>query len=228
MMYLGDKAVGIVTGQYIDFNPYSHCNQLYRTFMEVELPESIVIDFEGTYPKNGIPMIFQRSTGVKNITIKNLIMPNDGISMQSAFNDTSAETITFENCRIRPSNISRAFSSNTIKRVNGEMDLTFDTNGDAFYFARGLEHFELIPNTMMRNTSILYTGTTGTVDNETLISIANAMNPEHPSSQDGKSRFEARMKALMGNNVDGLFVADENGETSLWDFIENVKGWTMV
>lgn len=33
---------------------------------------------------------------------------------------------------------------------------------------------------------------------------------------------------ITGNNVDGFFVADDQGSMTLSDFVTNVKGWTVA
>lgn len=77
MMYLGDKAVGIACNR--DFNPYKYVYSCYRMFYHTELPEKVIIDFENSYPPGGFQEAFRGCTGVKDIVIKNLIMPDEGL-----------------------------------------------------------------------------------------------------------------------------------------------------
>jgi len=143
------------------------------------------------------------------------------------FCDTdNCETLTFENCRIRPSKASRAFTAgyDSLKRINGVIDLTVCSDSDMFYFARKLEHFEIAPNSMLKTYSLKYAGN---FDDNTLVSIANALNPESPTTVDLKN-YTSRMQSMNGNIEDGMFILNESGDMSLDNFITTVKGWTIA
>lgn len=227
MMYLGNQAVGLTLGKAIQWkNPFSIMYSCNYTFYQTELPETVIIDFEGNCPPYGFEYMFRYSTGWKHIIIKNLIMPDNGVSTYYMFeSNDNCESITFENCRIRPSRTARMFTSgyNGVKRINGAIDLSVDSSYDPFYFARVLQHFELVPNSMKKRYSLQYTGTW---DDATLISVGNALDATVTASVD-IARFTSRTQALTGKIENDLFVADENGTLSLYDFITTVKGWTI-
>lgn len=89
-----------------------------------------------------------------------------------------------------------------------------------------LKELRFAPNTCQQNLNI--SGFSALSD-ASLVSAGNCL----ANSISGKtmtlySVLKTRCSTLMGNNVDGLFVADENGTMSLADFITNVKGWTLV
>lgn len=61
--------------------------------------------------------------------------------------------------------------------------------------------------------------------------IANALNPNVTGKTIGLlyySETEARLKSLMGINNNGHFTLDSNGDISIFDFILNVKGWSIT
>lgn len=68
----------------------------------------------------------------------------------------------------------------------------------------------------------------GNMTDTTLISVANCLVAGVAKTLSLHATSKARCSSIMGNNVDGLFVADENGTMSLVDFITTVKGWTLA
>lgn len=68
----------------------------------------------------------------------------------------------------------------------------------------------------------------GNMTNTTLISVANCLVSGASRTLTLHQESKANCSSIMGDNVDGLFVADENGTMSLADFITNVKGWTLA
>lgn len=68
----------------------------------------------------------------------------------------------------------------------------------------------------------------GNMTNTTLISVANCLVSGASRTLTLHRESKANCSSIMGDNVDGLFVADENGTMSLADFITNVKGWTLA
>jgi len=68
----------------------------------------------------------------------------------------------------------------------------------------------------------------GNMTNTTLISVANCLVSGASQTLTLHWESKANCSSIMGDNVDGLFVADENGTMSLADFITNVKGWTLA
>lgn len=239
MMYLGDQAIGIATAKYVDFNPYKYSSSLYKQFKSAELPEEMVIDFEDKCPTESDAFweSFRLCSGLKTLTIKNLIVPNDGIGFYYTFADSiDLETIIFENCVIKPTRFTRTFISNKIKHIYGPIDMSLaygnstSNASDAFYFARLLEDVEFVPNTIK---SLISTSGMGSTSNSltdaSLISLCNGFNAEYPNNQPlNNATYLNRTKTIMGKNENGLFIADENGTLSLYDFVSTVKGWTLT
>lgn len=67
------------------------------------------------------------------------------------------------------------------------------------------------------------------LSDESLVGIANALSAS-VTGQTVTLHEDSKAKCLtiMGNNVDGVFVADATGNMSVTDFITNVKGWTVA
>lgn len=237
MMYLGQDAVGIATAKYVDFNPYKYCSSIYRHFYQAELPATVIIDFENKCPKTSDAFweSFRESTGIETIIIKNLIMPDSGFQMPATFRGSSVKTIYFDNCTIKPTRSDRCFSCDNIAHIYGPIDMSLiygnsaSAVSDAFYFARKLEDVEFVPNSLHKHISFSGLGSGTYLNDTSFISIGNAMNANYPDTQSLDSNiYLNRVKAIMGKNENGLFVADENGTLSLYDFMTTIKGWTIT
>jgi hypothetical protein len=59
-MYLGDKAVGLTPGKAIQWkSPFSTAYSCRYTFYQAELPETVILDFEGNCPPYGFEYMFR-------------------------------------------------------------------------------------------------------------------------------------------------------------------------
>ena len=228
MIYLGNKPVGPAVKTFNPLKYAAYCYQLFRYAQN--LPETMILDFEGQTnirsDTNTFFYMFESSAGMKHLIIRNLISPDGGIGVNHTFNVSGLEDITFENCtpfKIRSA--SRTFSNGDLLRVVGAIDCSPMTSGnnDAFYYCTHLVDAEFVPNTI--NTTISFSGDVALSDN-TLVSIANGLNPDYASSVSFATTPKARLNTLMGNNDNGTFVADENGLMTLGSFITTIKGWT--
>lgn len=195
---------------------------LYYLFNGVNFPETLVLDFEGNTISKSSEYFMANVTGVKYLTIKNLNIVN--VSMQGSFNGGSEEVITFENCVIQPARANRLFSSPNLITVNGEIDMSLSTGGDSLYYSRVLEDIRYKKNSI--GVEFTVQGAYKLSD-ASLISIANALNDSVSKRLTGTSSTP-NINTIIGNNVDGLFVADASGTMSLADFITTVKGWTLA
>lgn len=89
-----------------------------------------------------------------------------------------------------------------------------------------LKEIRFAPNTCQQNLNIF--GFSALSD-ASLVSAGNCLiNSISGKTMTLYSELKTRCSTLMGNNENGLFVADENGTMSLADFITTVKGWTLA
>ena len=126
-----------------------------------------------------------------------------------------------------PRNPSYMFEQSGVKTVVGEIDCTNVNNSRMFYGAANIKDITLKPNTWKTTDGIVFNS--NVLTDASLITIANALSTASAGQTlTHASTAKARCSTLMGNNVDGLFVANENGTMTLADFITNVKGWTLA
>lgn len=169
-------------------------------------------------------------TGLKHLIIKNL---SASVSIAGIVrNSKDIETLTFEDCSFRATSLeSFARSSAKLKAVYGEIDCSLCTgnNTTSFLFASSnlIESFRFKENSISK-TMVDWTPNNTLITADSWISYANALNPQTPTTTSLKSNNKNAINAILGNNVDGTFVADENGSMSLMDFITTVKGWTVT
>ena len=73
----------------------------------------------------------------------------------------------------------------------------------------------------------------GELIDESLVSIGNALKRKTGSGSTGNIKFssstvQSRLNTLMGTVTDGVFTQDNEGTVTLYDFITQTKGWTVV
>lgn len=217
------------------FNPFKYvydCAQLFRT---ATLPADLVLDFDGNASLTTMASMFFNTSGVKNLTIKNLNSTKTNLPMNAfCYLSVDLETLTFDNCDFSPSTLeSFGRSCPKLKTVNGEINCTnlASVNAASFWFQNSvaLENFRIKPNTLGISPSGVW-GTGSTLwSAESFVSLANGLN----ANAEGKTfTFLANQKtyiqSLMGFNSNGTFVASDSGTLSLADFITTVKGWTLA
>ena len=89
-----------------------------------------------------------------------------------------------------------------------------------------LKEIRFAPNTCQQNLNI---SGFSVLSDASLVSAGNCLiNSISGKTMTLYSALKTRCSTLMGNNENGLFVADENGTMSLSDFITTVKGWTLA
>lgn len=216
------------------FNPFKYvydCSQLFRG---AELPADLVLDFDGNASLTTMATMFFNTSGVKNLTIKNLSSTKTNLSMNAfLYISSDIETLTFENCNFAPSSL-ESFCRNCAKltTVNGEIDCTnlAITNAASYWFqsSNALGNFRIKPNTLNQSPNGAWGVGTTLWSAESFVSLANGLN----ANAAGKTfTFHANQKtyiqSLMGFNSNGTFVASDSGTLSLADFITTVKGWTL-
>ena len=117
-----------------------------------------------------------------------------------------------------------------IESVDALFDFTSCTSDQNLCFsgnASKITEMRFKENTASVSINISHIGG-GNMTDATLISVANCLVAGVAKTLSLHATSKALCSTLMGNNVDGLFVADENGTMSLADFITTVKGWTLA
>ena len=209
-----------------EFNPFAQMYTGANLFTSAVLPENLTIDFEGNTVMQSMNSMFRLCTGLKNLTLKNL-NPSIAAPIETIFGWSSLETVTFDNCNIAPRSIAGWVRNSNIRHVYGEIDMSSCNSATVFVFqCPNLETFSFKPNTI--NTAIQAIQNCPLSD-DSLISLGNGLVQGASKSMSGvDNRHKTRMNTILGNNVDGTFIADENGSMSLMDFITTVKGWTVT
>lgn len=117
--------------------------------------------------------------------------------------------------------------TSNVETIIGEIDCTNVNNSRMFRGATNIKDITLKPNTWKTTEGIIFSSSVLT--DASLVTIANALSTASAGQTlTHASTAKARCLTLMGNNVDGLFVANENGTMTLADFITTIKGWTLV
>lgn len=206
-------------------NYFAYIRGLHEAFLQKDLPETVDIDFEGN-PLATLYRAFDQTTGVQTITLRNI-----GSSASKPTNyfarKTSAKTINFIGDALKTNHMDNFIEASNVETINGMLDLSQLTRVVyASAFSTVLKDISFVSSTISVDISFAISPA---LTDASLISIANGLN----ASATGKTltlhaTSKARCLTLIGNNVDGLFVADDNGTMSLADFIANVKGWTLA
>ena len=207
------------------FNPFKYDNfPLSNAFINQELPETLVIDFENAVISS-IYKTFNSVSGCKHLTLKNIQYPdNAGVPCQDAFRGSSLEILEFVNCTFKPANNQYPFYQSALQEVIGDIDMTYRTAG-LLNDMTALREVRFVPNTIHGEFTIY---NTRTLSNDSLISIANGLSDEATGIYDiRRTNTLPTMQNITGNVVDSMFIADDNGSTTLEQFITNVKGWTI-
>ena len=219
-----DYLSSVTVGGY--FNPFKYVYSLNSAFMEAVLPDTVTIDFEGNAVAN-LYKTFQGISGCTHLILKNIgYADGEGINSQDMVrNSVDIKIIDFVGSAFRPANQNSPFAGCTaLEEINGVIDMTYRTA----YILDGLgklKEVRFVPNTIRANFSI-YNDKSLSADS--LVSIANGLNEDSPSTLDIRlSSLLPTIRSITGNVVDSMFIADDNGETTLEQFILNVKGWTI-
>lgn len=105
------------------------------------------------------------------------------------------------------------------------LDVTNMTTAHGAFNYTNTPHVLFKPNTLSANLGYL---NNSALDDESLISIANAMISSVAGSVKFSASRKTRCDAITGTVSGGLFVEDPSGMVTLTDFIANTKGWTLT
>lgn len=183
----------------------------------------------------------QKNRGVKKITLN---IGHIGLmASNNAFNgakDLEEIEINADNSlNLGGEDIKNAFSYlPALKKITGivfngnSVRWTYDTNANVIYFPSGssLEEIRFVADSMSYN-GTYQLGQHGKLSNDSLVSIANAMDSGGSVNTTKTIKLHADVVAklpnIMGTVTDGVFALDSSGSTTLLNFITNTKGWTV-
>ena len=252
MMYLGNQAVGINTNTNI--NPFSKITSLasnweYTIFdsnedIIVDCSDIYYIDYQGNKLASSLARAFYNARNLRSITLKNYYgYPSGPVMTNFATKDgyygvyeDNLSLISFEEKVIAPGGFVDAFSGRknliTIDAIFDLSRIPAYSGGynfrNAFNGCTSLKEIRFVPNSILWMNYQLF-NVSQNLSDESLISIANGL--DSAATQYNSITFlstpKERCSTLMGKNENGLFVADENGTLSLYNFITTIKGWTI-
>lgn len=207
----------------------------------------------GTSRQPLIEGAFYNARQMKSITLRNLTRPHIGTGTKSnsvnmnsfaekdsyyAVYTDRLEEIHIPDFGIQPSSLRYSFSRRSALRI---VDIVLDTSKiggyDGGYNLQGmfngcvaLEEVRFVPNSILwMNTSYQIFNVSQVLSDDSLVSIANGLKAgsDYPNLRLLSTPY-ARCSTLMGFvNSDNLFEANTSGDTTLADFITDVKGWTL-
>ena len=227
MMYLGNQAVGLNSEKFS--YPLRYIKTAKTLYQDQSLPDIFVADFTGNSNIQSFNSAFNNSQCNDTIIIRGLQPSLNDFDFASVFWGCSVKKIIFDNCKIAPLNFNYSFRQmKNLTEIVGELDFTNATSaGSMFYETNNITSIRFKPNSI--SIPIGNTGYLAQIDDDSLISLCNGFNSNVSNTfQFNKTITSGRLAALMGNSINGLFVADENGSMSLQDFITTVKGWTIT
>lgn len=212
------------------FNLFRYLYNGNEIIRNVQLPSNVVLDFDGNTTLTAFGTNFYATSGLVNLTIKNLQSTKTNLSFNSfCYNSSDIETITFENCSFAPLTLeSFCRASPKLTTITGEIDCTNATNlNQVFAGFTPVVDFRIKRNTISVSPTSNW-GTADTWSNTSFVSLANGFNPNVSGTFKLTANQIAKCATIIGTVTDGLFVEDASGSVTLSDFIANTKGWTLT
>ena len=199
----------------------------YNIPSSVDVPTKIKI--VAPYCRSISEMFYNQSASGNQYPIQEveLDLPYVQITCIDAFRRArNLKKVTFTNGFI-PRNASYLFETSAVETVIGEIDCTNVNNSRLFRGASYIKDITLKPNTWKTTEGVVFSS--DVLTDASLVMIGNALSTASAGQTlTHASTAKARCSTLMGNNDNGLFVADPNGTMTLADFITTVKGWTLA
>lgn len=155
------------------------------------------------------------------------------ISGQSTPADTTLKRVILNADTSGGARFDNLFSGrNALEEIEGAFDLTGMTYFDKALPVGALREVRFVPNTIKNDFNPFgYPNwdVVSTLSNDSLVSMANGLD----STASGKTFKIAKgigpkLQSILGTVSEGIFTADEEGETNLQAFITGVKGWTVT
>ena len=176
----------------------------------------------------------QKNRGVKKITlnVKEISHTN------TAFNGTpDLEEIVISADNASAYKADQSFLSYLpgLKKIGGvvfdgnTVRWTYATNNAVIYFPTGsaLEEIRFVPNSMSYSGTYQF-GQHSNLSNDSLVSIANAMDSSNPQTIVLHADAKSKLSGIVGAVAAGVFTIADGGAVILLDFISNTKGWTVA
>lgn len=211
--------------------------ETYRfPFEEISINAPLVTSISSFWSTGAFGTASQKNRGVKKISlnIKEIFVAAN----QPAFNGTP----DLEEIVINADNAS-AYSANKpflsylpgLKKISGITfngniaNWTYDTSLAVIYFPTGssLEEIRFVPDSMSYS-GTYQLGRHGNLSNDSLVSIANAMDSSNPQTIVLHADAKSKLSSIVGTVAAGVFTIAAGGAVTLLDFISNTKGWTVA
>lgn len=207
-------------------------------FEEISINAPLVEKISAFWSTGAFSAASQKNRGVKKISlnIKNISIASNN----QAFNGTP----DLEEIVINADN-AYGYRQGTflgylpgLKKISGVtfdgnlINWTYNTTAAVIYFPTGsaLEEIRFVPNSMSYN-GTYQLAQHGNLSDNSLVSIANAMDASGSVNVTKTVKLHAtaagKLSMIMGTVTDGVFALDQNGTTTLLDFITQTKGWTV-
>lgn len=204
--------------------PYTRPPSVYD-----KVPEHITIAAPNCMTLNSFALQYTAQDlyclGIKEVT---LYLSKPCSVVQAFKRNSSVEVLNFPNGLTTDNGVTEFVAeSPSIKTINGTITIggkDITTAGESmFRAATALETVTLAANTVYFNLRF----DSDHLTTASLVSIANSLDPTAGKTLKHTATAKANCDAVIGTVTDGLFAVDPQGDTTLSDFITNVKGWTL-
>lgn len=176
----------------------------------------------------GVGKGFYSVEGVRKFVFDAPLCTSLGDFAYRYIDDYSLEEVEFRNIVKPITRFERAFYCRAgLKKITGyALDFSSSIyNTDAFYNCKSLEELEVANNTINK---VLSFKQSPNLTNATIISIANGLNSTTTDTLTVHTDVFTKCGTIKGNVVDGNFMENASGTTTLSDFITSTKGWTLA
>lgn len=209
-------------------------------FTGAALPETVTLDFSGCANMRNMNGVMRGSTTAKEITIiLPPVVPSSGYH-HFAFDCKALEKITFIGDTFGVGKLlglvgkcPRLHTVDAYLPVDKHLGATNDYN--PIYGSPAIENIRYIPNSSPTTVTVVYHQWQSKLSDTSVISLANGL-----SANTGTLTLHADVKTRCGTILGRVstvtegetsydfFTADGNGDTTLTEFITQVKGWTLA
>lgn len=212
-----------IAGYNKPFNVLKYLSRMDGLLKNVTLSQdTLTLDFEGGVVTHAF-QAFMGLDGINELIIKNLCYSDGtGVNCQEIFRESKFKTLRFVNCVFLPNSQPYPFYNSKIEVIDGLIDMTYRTSD--LTLTSHLKECRFVSSTIHGDFSI---NNCASLSKESIISIANGLTAGVTATIDiRKSSALTIIQNVVGNVVDGSFVEDETGTTTLESFIVETKGWT--
>lgn len=216
------------------FFTLTYGNTYLFPFEEITINAPLVTSINNFWSTGAFSTASQKNRGVKKITLN---IKQISVSNANAFNGTPDLEEIVVNANNAVGYIQdKSFASylKGLKKISGivfsgnSTNWALNTANNILYFPTGssLEEIRFVADSC--TASAMNLAQHGKLSNDSIVSIANALNASNVHTLYLHADVQARLSAIMGTVSAGVFTIDAGGSTSILDFITNTKGWTVA